>query len=240
MIVTACRREVCLPVMQALVSFAVVGGEAAKLAKQTDKAMDEKRRKALSDMIAAAKPGAAAALPAAPAAGPPTTASLPRCACCTTLLRCQAGGPHSTVAGQPAKQALCCEERQFKSRMSLPHANWLRCACRAASGPPSQPVSVASTPRGSESGGLPVAPPAARPRPPRGAPRPRARPASHQQLPTIRLHFGPCSLAAAFHVLTTVTVRQPVTQLALRNAIFGGLLASCCLPADSKLFHCRL
>lgn len=63
-------------VVQVLVAFATVAKEAKGLAKATDKVLDEKRRKLLADMVAAASGGGGnGASAAAPAPAPLPAAS---------------------------------------------------------------------------------------------------------------------------------------------------------------------
>lgn len=61
-------------VAQVLVAFATVAKEPKGLAKATDKVLDEKRRKLLADMVAAASGGGGASA-AAPAPAPLPAAS---------------------------------------------------------------------------------------------------------------------------------------------------------------------
>ena len=81
----------CASVVQVLVAFSMVAKEARGLAKVTDRALDDKRRKMLADMVTAAAGGGASAVgpgPAASAAAP--TAAVSRQAACRKHKRCAA------------------------------------------------------------------------------------------------------------------------------------------------------
>lgn len=120
------------------------------MSKMTDRTLDDKRRKALSDMIASAG-GSGIAAPLT-AASLPKTASLPRHVLTTPLI----------IISHSFRPCQLSENRRGRHATLELDASF---DCRSTTGPPSQAASVAGSSRGPSEVGGPSAQPAARPRP---------------------------------------------------------------------------